>query len=91
MKVAKKEPRKTCTNQLAELNPRTKVPDSKICIENIIPGSPIFILYIKKINKGKRESSKGPILKNSINPADMAHRKQTLTKIDKEAIEARNK
>ena len=48
LKVAKKEPRKTHAKQLAELNPRTKVPDSKLCIENIIPGSPIFIPYIKK-------------------------------------------
>ena len=91
LKVAKKEPRKTHAKQLAKLNPRTKVPDSEICSENIIPGSPIFIPYIIKINKGKGKSSKGPILKNSINPADMAHQKQTLTKAEKEAIKARNK
>ena len=42
-KVAKKEPRKNISKQMAEANPRTKIPDSKIRIENIIQGSPSFV------------------------------------------------
>ena len=49
----KKEPKKhlvkkTNARILAEKNPHTKVPDSEICIENIIPGSPLYIPYKHK-------------------------------------------
>ena len=42
-KVAKKEPRRNISKQMAEANPRTKIPDSEIRIENIIQGSPSFV------------------------------------------------
>ena len=41
-RVTKKEPRKNLSKQMAETNPRTKIPDSKIRMENIIQGSPSF-------------------------------------------------
>ena len=44
-KIAQKEPCKLQAKQLAELNPRTKVSDADIKLENIIPGSPAFIPY----------------------------------------------
>ena len=44
-KIAQKEPRKTHAKQLAELNPRTRIPDADIKLENIIPGSSAFIPY----------------------------------------------
>ena len=58
---------------LAERNPCTKIPDSEICIENIIPGSPSYVPY--KYKKGK--GSKGPKLKNTIHDLGMAKTKQT--------------
>ena len=48
-KVAKKEPRKNISEQMAEANPRTKIPDSKIRIENIIQGSPSFVPHKIKV------------------------------------------
>ena len=43
--VTKKEPRKNISEQMAEANPRTKIPDSEIRIENIIQDSPQFVPY----------------------------------------------
>ena len=42
-KIAQKEPVKTIARQLAEAKPHTKISDSEIRLENIIPGSPLFI------------------------------------------------
>ena len=58
---------------LAEKNPRTKIPDSEICIENIIPGSPSHVPYKRK--KGK--DSKGSELNNTVHDLGMARTKQT--------------
>ena len=44
-KLTQKEPRKSIAQQLAEVNPHTKIPDSEIRLENIIPGSPLFVPY----------------------------------------------
>ena len=57
----------------AKKNPRTKVPDSKICPENIILGSPAYIPYkkISKDQKGKGSYGKKlkfPILSSSTMP-----------------------
>ena len=59
-KIAQKEPRKTHAKYLAELNPRTKVPDSEICLEKIIQGSPTYIPHkrIPKSNQGCGKFSK---------------------------------
>ena len=60
-RVTKKEPRKNISKQMAETNPRTKIPDSEIRIENIIQGSPSFVPYKIKVKtpegrgKGVRE------------------------------------
>ena len=43
--IAQKEPRKTISRQLAEKNVRTRIPDSEIKLENIIPGSPAYLPY----------------------------------------------
>ena len=79
VKIAKKEPcksvkqPKTNAKILAENNPHTKILDSEISVENIIPGSPSYIPY--KRHKGK--GSKGPKLKNTIYDSDMVRTKQT--------------
>ena len=52
-KVTKKEPRKNISKQMAETNPRTKIPDSEIRIENIIQGSPSFVPYKIKVGTPK--------------------------------------
>ena len=54
-RVAQKEPEKTIARQLAEKEPHTKIPDSEIRLENIVPGSPTFVPYkcIKSKGKGK--------------------------------------
>ena len=59
-KVAKKEPRKNISEQMAEANPRTKIPDSEIRIENIIQDSPQFVPYKIKtpVRKGKGKGVK---------------------------------
>ena len=44
-KKAQKEPRKAIAKQLAEQKPRTKILDSEIRFESIIPGSPVFVPY----------------------------------------------
>ena len=78
-KIVKKEPHKSMkqpkTNAkiLAEKNPHTKIPDSEIHVENIIPGSPLYIPYKHHKVKG----SKGPKLKITIHDSDMVRTKQT--------------
>ena len=52
-RIAQKKPRKSIAWQLAEENPCTKVLDSEIKLENIIPGSPLFIPYKREKPKGK--------------------------------------
>ena len=74
---------------LAEKYPHTKIPDSEIHIENIIPGSPSYIPY--KHQKGK--GSKGPKLKNTIHDSGLVRTKQTprLSEVTKEEKKAHNK
>ena len=50
-KIAQKEPHRSISKQLALQNPRTKIPDSEIKIENIIQDSPFFVPYKIKIPK----------------------------------------
>ena len=54
-KIAKTTPKQTKAKKLAQKQPCTRIPDSDIKIENIIPGSPIYIPYknIKVTSKGK--------------------------------------
>ena len=52
-KIAQKEPCKNISKQLAMQNPRTKIPDSEIKIENIIQDSPSFVPY--KIKTPRQE------------------------------------
>ena len=49
-KIAKKEPRKNISKQLAQQKPRTKVPDSEIKLENIIPGSPTITITMNALS-----------------------------------------
>ena len=78
-KIAKEEPHnpvkqpKTNAKILAERNPCTKILDSEIHIENIIPRSPTYVPY--KCHNGK--GSKGPKLNNAIHDSDMVRTKQT--------------
>ena len=67
---------------MAEENPRTQVSDSEIRLENIIPGSPLFIPYKHEIPKGKGEHVKH--IKVNINSADMSKTKRTKTKAELE-------
>ena len=43
--IAQKEPRKIISKKLPEKNFRTRIPDSEIKLENIIPGSPAYLPY----------------------------------------------
>ena len=80
-KVAKKEPRKNIFKQMAETNPRTKIPDSEIRIENIIQGSPSFVPYKIKVETPKGRGKGVKEVKMNIKGSDlgMAQTKKTLT------------
>ena len=78
--IAQKEP-KTKAKLLAEKNPRTKIPDSEICPENIIVGGPMYIPYkrIPSSKKGKGQFSKKFVFPTS-SATDLGMRhKQTAT------------
>ena len=81
-RIAQKEPRKSIARQLAEENSRTKVSDLEIRLENIIPGSPLFIPYKCEIPEGKGKHVKH--IKVNINSADMSKTKCTKTKAELE-------
>ena len=78
-KVTKKEPRKNISKQMAETNPRTKIPDSEIRIENIIQGSPSFVPYKIKVKTPKGLGKGNKDIKLSDSASEMAHTKQTKT------------
>ena len=78
-KVAKKELRKNISKQMAETNLRTKIPDSKIRIENIIQGSPSFVPYKIKVRTPKALGKGNKDIKLSDSASEMAHTKQTKT------------
>ena len=86
MKIAQKEPCKSIAKQLAEQNPRTKILDSNIKIENIIPGSPAFVPHkqFKPKNTGKGKGKKN--IKLSIDSSEMSRNKCTKTKAEWEAV-----
>ena len=78
-KVTKKEPRKNISKQMAETNPRTKIPDSEIRIENIIQGSPSFVPCMIKVKTPKGLGKGNKDIKLSDSASDMARTKQTKT------------
>ena len=61
LKLLKRKPVKSKAKTLAKKNPQTWGPDSDIRIENIIPGSPVYIPCKKgkSVNRGKGKGSKG--------------------------------
>ena len=77
--IAQKEP-KTIARLQAKRNPRTRIPDSEICPENIIIGSSIYIPY-KKIPKNQKGQGKfGKKLKFPISSSSaMPKHKHTAT------------
>ena len=79
-KVTKKEPRKNISKQMAEANPRTKIPDSEIRIENIIQDSPQFVPYKIKtpVRKGKGKGVKEVKMNIMNSDSEMARTKKTL-------------
>ena len=82
-KIAEKEPRHRPKQPIAEKTPRTRVPDSEIRLDNIIPGSPLYI-PIRVKTKGKGKGCRDiKILSDS----SMARRKQTPMKAEKDALE----
>ena len=86
-KIAQKEPHKNISKQLAQQKPHTKVPDSEIKLENIIPGSPAFIPYTHKtpMVTGKGKGVKNIKLNADENSdSDMARTKITETKEEME-------
>ena len=91
-KIAKITPKQTKANKLAQKQPCTRIPNSDIKIENIIPGSPIYIPYknIKVTSKGKH-SKKIKLINETDKPVGMAHTKLTLTRKEWDAIAARAK
>ena len=64
-KITQKEPKNTIA--------RTKIPDSEIKLENIIPGSPLFVPYKQGKTKGKRKHVKN--IKINIDSADISKTK----------------
>ena len=97
LKMKKHMVKQTQANKLAKMNTCTRIPDSEIKIENIIPGSPVYIPYkrVKSVNRGQGKGSKGSknldkMQSNTESVVGMAHTKQTLTKADRETIDARN-
>ena len=87
-KIAQKEPRRINISKTeAKSEPRTRVPDSEIRLENIVVGSPTYIPYRKKTPKakGKGSGSKGSKLKQVIPfKPGMARTKLTPTQADME-------
>ena len=80
-KIVQKEPRTNISKQLAIQKPRTKIPDSEIKIENIIPDSPSFVPYKVTIPKDKCRGKGVKNIKMNIMGSDsgMARTKKTLT------------
>ena len=80
-KIAQKEPHKSISKQLADQNPRTKVVDSEIKIENIIQDSPSFVPHKIKTptGKGKGKGVKNIKINNMNSDSGMAQTKQTET------------
>ena len=66
---------------MAEANPRTKIPDSQIRIENIIQDSPQFVPYKIKtpVRKGKGKGVKEVKMNIMNSDSEMAWTKKTLT------------
>ena len=90
--VTKKEPRKNIYKQMAvaphrgieprsPANPRTKISDSKIRIENIIQDSPQFVPYKIKtpVRNGKGKGVKEVKMNIMNSDSGMARTKKTLT------------
>ena len=90
--IAQTTPKQTKANKLAQKQPRTKIPDSEIKIENIIPGSPIYIPYksIKVTSKGKH-SKKIRLINETDKTVGMACTKLTLTKAERDAMADRDR
>ena len=82
MIIVQKEPHKNVSRQVAQKDPCTRVPVSKIQLSNIIPGSPAFVPYIRITPKGKGKSMK--YISIGSNPttleSDMVRSKRTMTK-----------
>ena len=66
---------------MAEANPRTRIPDSEIRIENIIQDSPQFVPYKIKtpVQKGKGKGVKEVKMNIMNSDSEMAQTKKTLT------------
>ena len=91
-KVAQKEPKKTIARQLVEKEPRTKIADSEIRLENIIPGSPTFVPYKRIKPKGKGKGVKDikiNIISTINSNSEMARSKHTKTKVEMEKENAK--
>ena len=86
-KIAQTKPRKTHAKYLAEFNPRTKVPNSEIHLENNIQGSPTYIPY-KKIPKCKQGCGKfgKKIIFPTSSSLEMPCKKHTPNKKEIEAV-----
>ena len=67
---------------MAEENPCTKIPDLEIRLENIIPGSPLFIPCKQEIAKGKGKHVKH--IKVNIDSAGMPRTKRIKTNAELE-------
>ena len=82
MVIAQKEPCKNVSRQIAQKEPRTRVPDSEIKLSNIILGSPAFVPYKRITPKGKGKGMK--YISIGSNPttldSDMARSKRMMMK-----------
>ena len=89
-KMSKREPKKSIACQLAEEKLHTRIPDSEIKPENIIPGSPLFIPFKWERPKGKEKHSKNIKIPISNLNSEMPHRKCTKMKAELK-LEAKNR
>ena len=80
-KVTKREPWRNISKQMAKANPRTKIPDSEIRIENIIQSSPSFVPCKIKVKTPRGRGKGVEEAKMNIMGSDlgMARTKKTLT------------
>ena len=78
-KIAQKEPRKNISKDLAIQHPCTKILDSEIKLENIVPGSPSFVPHSVKNPRGNGKGVKNIKLNDSGFASEMARWKTTLT------------
>ena len=92
MVISQKELRINVSRQVAQKEPCTRFPDSEIRLSNIIPGSPVFLPYIRITPKGKGKGMKCISIgsKPTTLDSDMVRSKRTMTKEERLKAKAKD-